>query len=44
MDICSKEDPPAVGEPDNFSLCWWTAKQMGSEKFETAKKLQEAVQ
>jgi peptide/nickel transport system ATP-binding protein len=44
MDICSKEDPPVVGEPDDFALCWWTAKQTGGEKLDAAKKLQEAVQ
>ena len=27
MDICSKEDPPVVGEKDDFALCWWVQEQ-----------------
>jgi len=28
MDICSKEEPPAVGGPDQFAACWWVQKKV----------------
>jgi len=28
MEICTQEDPPAVGQPDNFALCWWVQQQV----------------
>ncbi len=30
MDICSEEDPPMVGQPDRFAVCWWLKKEAGS--------------
>jgi peptide/nickel transport system ATP-binding protein len=30
MDICSQKDPPMVGEPGHFAMCWWLAQQTGA--------------
>jgi peptide/nickel transport system ATP-binding protein len=39
MDICSQEDPPAVGEPDRFATCWWLYQQQTSpQEFQEAKR------
>ncbi|HEX2911669.1 MAG TPA: ABC transporter ATP-binding protein [Chloroflexia bacterium] len=40
MEICSQEDPPTIGETDNFALCWWFQQQQ--KKPAEGEQLQEA--
>ena len=32
MDICSRDDPPEVGDRDRFAACWWTQGQLEKVK------------
>ncbi|HVO68798.1 MAG TPA: oligopeptide/dipeptide ABC transporter ATP-binding protein, partial [Aggregatilineaceae bacterium] len=32
MDVCKRDDPPAVGGADSFATCWWVAEQATGEK------------
>jgi peptide/nickel transport system ATP-binding protein len=43
MDICSHEEPPAVGDPDCFAACWWLQEHISDKRFDEA-RLQEATQ
>jgi hypothetical protein len=27
MDICTREQPPVIGEENDFALCWWLQQQ-----------------
>ncbi|QPC84091.1 ABC transporter ATP-binding protein [Phototrophicus methaneseepsis] len=38
MDICTREEPPVVGEPERFATCWWV-----QEKQEAASALAQEV-
>jgi peptide/nickel transport system ATP-binding protein len=38
MDICKHEEPPVVGEPNNFALCWWVQQHQA-----TGERLQEVT-
>jgi peptide/nickel transport system ATP-binding protein len=36
MEICSREEPPMVGEPGYFATCWWLQQQTQGEKLQEA--------
>ncbi|RIK55896.1 MAG: ABC transporter ATP-binding protein [Chloroflexi bacterium] len=36
MEICTREAPPLVGDPDHFSACWWVQQQLAGKPFEKA--------
>jgi len=45
MDICSREEPPMVGEPQAFAACWWVKEQRATgAEFREVKSLEEAKQ
>ncbi len=37
MEICSQEEPPAVGEPNQFAACWWVQQHAGESLLAEAK-------
>ncbi|MBN9387678.1 MAG: ABC transporter ATP-binding protein [Chloroflexi bacterium] len=40
MDICAREEPPVIGDENDFALCWWFQQQ--KEKRAAAGQLKEA--
>jgi peptide/nickel transport system ATP-binding protein len=36
MDICSREEPPIVGEEERFAACWWVLEQSKKGNFKEA--------
>jgi peptide/nickel transport system ATP-binding protein len=36
LDICAREEPPTVGEPDCFATCWWLRQQTAGTRFQEA--------
>lgn len=37
MDICSREEPPSVGQPDDFAACWWVKEHVAEGALQEAK-------
>jgi peptide/nickel transport system ATP-binding protein len=38
MDICSREEPPVIGDPDRFAACWWVQQQTQESNTEEIKQ------
>jgi peptide/nickel transport system ATP-binding protein len=37
MDICTREEPPNVGDPEHFAACWWVQRQREQDVVEGAR-------
>jgi peptide/nickel transport system ATP-binding protein len=36
MDVCSREDPPRVGDDEHYAACWWVQQQQARDGVEGA--------